>query len=66
MEDVKERQEFFIGLGGQEDNDELLDELDELEAEMAADDLDVEVGAGAVKHDKIGAEGQVEAPQKAK
>ena len=49
MEDVKERQDFFINLGGQEDNDDLLNELDELEAEMAADDLDVEIGAGAVK-----------------
>jgi hypothetical protein len=49
MADVQERQDFFINAGGVEDNDELLDELDELEAEMAADDFnDVEIGTGAI------------------
>ena len=54
MEEVKERQEFFINAGGQEDNDELLDELDELEAEMAGEDLDIEIGAGAVRNEGSG------------
>lgn len=48
MADVNERQEFFINAGQAEDNDELLDELDELEAEMAGEELDVEIGAGTV------------------
>ena len=62
MEEVKERQEFFINAGGQEDNDELMDELNELEAEMAGDELDVEIGSGAVKHNV--ADVVVEAPIK--
>lgn len=40
MADVNERQDFFINAGNQDDNDELLDELDELEAEMAAEDFE--------------------------
>ena len=49
MADVNERQEFFINAGQAEDNDELLDELDELEAEMAAEDFNnVEIGSGAI------------------
>ena len=31
-----------------------MDELNELEAEMAENELDVEIGVGAVKHDNIG------------
>ena len=50
MADVQERQEFFINAGQVDDEDELLDELDALEAEMVEDDLNaMEVGAGAVK-----------------
>ena len=32
-----------------EDNDDLLDELNELEAEMGMEELDVEIGAGQIK-----------------
>ena len=49
MEEVKERQDFFVNAGGLEDNDDLMDELNELEAEMAGDELDIEIGSGAVK-----------------
>ena len=35
MEEVNQRQEFFMNAAGGEENDELLDELNELEAEMA-------------------------------
>ncbi len=48
MADVQERQDFFINAGNQEDNDDLMDELNELEAEMAEDELDIEIGAGDV------------------
>lgn len=49
MADVQERQDFFINAGQVEDNDELLDELDALEAEMAQDELDkIDIGSGAV------------------
>lgn len=49
--DVQERQDFFVNVGNQDDNDELLDELDDLEAEMAAEDFDgLEIGSGAVKN----------------
>jgi uncharacterized membrane-anchored protein len=52
MADVQERQEFFINAGGQEDNDELLDELDELEAELEAEKFnEVEIGSGAIRED---------------
>lgn len=39
MAEVDERQQFFIGVGQQDDNDELLDELNELEAEMAEEEF---------------------------
>lgn len=55
MEEVNQRQEFFLNAAGQEENDELLDELNELEAEMAQDELDIEIGSGAIRNDqKIG------------
>lgn len=38
MADMKEKQEFFEGIG-QEDQDDLLDELDYLEAEMVEEDM---------------------------
>ena len=48
--DMEERQQFFIDAGkGQEDEDDLLAMLDDLEAEAAEEDLDVEIGAGAIK-----------------
>ena len=50
MADVQERQDFFINAGQAEDQDELLDELDQLEAEMAEEEFNqMEVGVGAVK-----------------
>lgn len=51
MEEVNQRQEFFLNAAGQEENDELMDELNELEAEMAEDELNVEIGSGAVKNE---------------
>jgi hypothetical protein len=49
MADIEERQAFFVGVGNKDDDDELLDELDELEAEMAAEDFgEVEIGSGAI------------------
>ena len=55
MAEVQERQEFFINAGQQDDNDELLDELDALEAEMVEDDMNaVDIGSGAI----MGAVGQ--------
>ena len=35
-QEMAEKQEFFVRAGQMDDEDELLDELDELEAEMAA------------------------------
>ncbi len=50
MADVEERQQFFINAGNKDDEDELLDELDALEAEMAEEDFaGMEVGSGAIK-----------------
>lgn len=49
MADVDERAQFFISAGQQEDNDELMDELDALEAEMAEEDFaKTEIGSGAI------------------
>ena len=49
MADVQERQEFFVNAASQDDDAELLDELDELEAEMAAEDFgEVEINVGAI------------------
>ncbi len=46
---MEEKQEFFINAGKVEDEDELMDELNELEAEMAAAELEeVEIGSGAI------------------
>lgn len=49
MADVDERAQFFINAGQQEDNDELMDELNELEAEMAEEEFaKQEIGSGAI------------------
>lgn len=46
---MEEKREFFIQAGKLEDDDALLEELDELEALAAADELnDVEIGAGHI------------------
>lgn len=54
LEDMKqesdERADFFIRAGGVEDNDELLDELNQLEADATGAEFEeMEVGAGAIK-----------------
>ena len=55
MADVQDRQDFFINAANKDDDDELLDELDELEAELAQEDFDdMEVASGSV----IGAKSQ--------
>jgi len=60
MADQAEKQQFFEGIG-QEDQDDLLDELDELEAELAQEDFDqMEVPAGQVD---VGQQ-EMKAPQK--
>jgi cell division septum initiation protein DivIVA len=46
---MEEKQEFFINAGKVEDEEDLLDELNELEAEMAAAELEeVEIGSGLI------------------
>ena len=54
LEDQKqqadEKADFFIRAGELEDNDELLDELNELEADALANEMEaVEIGGGAIK-----------------
>lgn len=47
---MDERAEFFIRAGGQEDKDDLLEELNQLEADALAGELeDIEIGGGAIK-----------------
>jgi len=55
MDEVNERQEFFINAGGAQDNEDLMDELNELEAEMAESELDVDIGSAALEHKKVDA-----------
>ena len=50
---MEEKQAFFVSAGKVEDEDELMNELDELEAEMAAEDfegVDIAVGSVAPVH----------------
>ena len=52
--EMEEKQQFFIDAGKVEDEDELMDELNELEAEMAAAELEsVEIGSGAIDSGKV-------------
>lgn len=52
---MEEKAEFFIQAGKLEDDDELLDELNELEAEDAAKELEeMEIGAGHIKGKNVG------------
>ena len=47
---AEEKADFFIRAGELEDNDELMDELNELEADALANEMEsVEIGAGALK-----------------
>ena len=48
--DAEERADVFIRMANAEDNEDLLDELNELEADVAARELEeLEIGAGAIK-----------------
>ncbi len=48
--DMEEKNEFFINAAKVEDDEELMNELEELEAEMAADELEqVEIGTGHIQ-----------------
>lgn len=48
--DMEEKQEFFVRAGQIENEDELLDELNELEAEMAMEDFEgVDIATGAIE-----------------
>ena len=49
MADVNERQDFFMGIANKDDDEELLDELDALEAELVGEDFDqLEVESGVI------------------
>lgn len=51
--DMEEKNQFFVDAGKMEDEDELLDELDELEAAMAEEDFNkIDIGSGAVEYGK--------------
>lgn len=46
---MQEKNEFFIRAGQMEDEDDLMDELNQLEADMAEDELaQLEIGTGSV------------------
>lgn len=64
-QEMEEKQEFFINAGKVEDDEELMDELNDLEAEMAAAELEsLEIGAGVIDSGKQG-QGQHAKPQPA-
>ena len=47
---MAEKQEFFMSAGKADDEDELLNELDELEAEMAESELEaLEIGSAPIR-----------------
>lgn len=55
--DMDEKQEFFVRAGQMDNEDELLDELNELEAEMAMEDFEgVEIGMGSVESNQVPAQ----------
>ena len=71
LADNEERADFFRQAAGADQDDDLLDELNELEAEMAEDEMDIEIGAGSIaqsdkinqqKQPVIGAGGKQKAP----
>lgn len=65
--DMEEKQQFFIDAGKVEDEDELMDELNELEADMLAAELEsVEIGSGAIDSGKLPGMAQPAKPQAAK
>jgi Icc-related predicted phosphoesterase len=53
--EMEEKTEFFMQAANLEDADELLGELDELEAQYAAEELEnIEIGSGAINAGKGG------------
>ena len=65
--DMEEKQQFFIDAGKVEDEDDLMDELNELEADMLAAELEsVEIGSGAIDSGKLPGTTQTAKPQAAK
>lgn len=47
--DMEEKRDFFVRAGQIEDEDDLMDELNQLEADMAEDELaELEIGAGSL------------------
>ena len=65
--DMEEKQQFFIDAGKVEDEDELMDELNELEADMLAAELEsVEIGSGAIDSGKLPGIAHPAKPQAAK
>ena len=64
---MEEKQQFFIDAGKMDNEEELMDELDELEAEMLAAELEsVEIGSGAIDSGKLPGMAQPVKPQAAK
>ena len=52
--DMEEKNEFFINAAKVEDDEELMNELDQLEADWAAQELEeVEIGTGHVEAKKV-------------
>ena len=50
QQDMEEKQEFFVRAGQIDNEDELMDELNELEAEMAMEDFEgVDIASGSIE-----------------
>ena len=63
---MEEKQQFFIDAGKTEDEDELLDELNQLEADMLENEMEqMEIGSGVIDAGK-GKQAQPAKPQAAK
>ena len=57
MADMEEKREFFVNAGKIDDEDELMDELDELEAALEEEKFnEIEIGSGAVEYGKVDAQ----------
>lgn len=64
---MEEKRDFFVRAGQIEDEDELMDELNELEAEMAAEEFEgVEIGSGALEYGQANKAPVIAAPAKNK
>lgn len=61
---MAEKQEFFMSAGKADDEDELLNELDELEAEMAESELEaLEIGSAPIRGGQPIANGRAKAAE---